>query len=149
MKIDIYTDGSCKPSNPGPGGYAYIMYINDIRSFTYHARIDYTTNQRMELTAVIEGLIFVKKTYDLHQKLEIVILTDSNYVLKGSTEWIHKWRINNWYSSTGKCISNLDLWHIMNNLLLEFGSMLMFKKVKAHSTNKINNEVDLLAKGIY
>jgi len=115
--LKIYTDGGCS-GNPGPGGWAYVMVLDTfqgdrILAEQWGAEKD-TTNNRMELTAVIESLLALKTMNDVpHQ---ITIYTDSQYVQKGITEWIHKWKQNAWRTSDKKPVKNKDLWTALDSL---------------------------------
>ena len=133
--IKIYTDGACS-GNPGPGGWG--VFIENSGNVTeLSGRDENTTNNRMELTAPIMALKKIKK------KTEITIYTDSRYVRDGITDWINKWKLNNWKSSNRKPVKNKDLWIKLDNLCQEH--KINWKWVKAHAGNKYNNLVDKLA----
>jgi len=134
--IKIYTDGSCL-SNPGKGGWAGIILINNKKIEISGAKKD-TTNNQMELLAPIESLKKIPKG----SKVEI--FTDSKYVKLGITEWINKWKKNNWKTSNKKKVKNIDLWKKLDDLCAKFE--IKWTWVKSHSDNQFNNEVDLLAK---
>jgi len=134
--IKIYTDGSCL-SNPGKGGWAGIILINNKKIEISGAKKD-TTNNQMELLAPIESLKKIPKG----SKVEI--FTDSKYVKLGITEWINKWKKNNWKTSNKKTVKNIDLWKKLDDLCAKFE--IKWTWVKSHSDNQFNNEVDLLAK---
>ena len=127
----IYTDGSCL-NNPGPGGWGFIL-IGDEYDDEVSGGEKYTTNNRMELTAVIEAIKYVKT--DQH----IDIYSDSQYVVKGITEWVDSWVKKNW-----KKVKNVDLWRELHSLNSEYD--ISWNWVKAHSTNEYNNRVDLIAR---
>ena len=134
----IYTDGACL-GNPGEGGWAGIIY----NSKENHKRIvagseQYTTNNRMELVAVIESL----KSISFNTNVKVY--SDSKYVLEGITKWIHNWKKNYWMSSNKKEIKNIDLWKQLNDLVERFN--ISWEWVKGHSDDKNNNEVDKLAR---
>ena len=135
MKLKIYTDGACS-GNPGKGGWAAIILNGTNQSSISGSEIN-TTNNRMELTAPIMALKKIKK------KAEITIFTDSKYVKDGITDWIKKWKINNWKSSNKKPVKNKDLWIKLDNACLKHN--VTWKWVKAHAGNKYNNLVDELA----
>lgn len=140
---EIYTDGSCL-GNPGVGGWAFLHAREDGISSQFGNMYN-TTNNVMELTAVIEALKYVQTE---HIKL-VVIITDSNYVKQGITVWSIKWVKNNWIGSTGTTIKNVELWQElvqMKNTLEEQGIEIQWKWVKAHNVNKYNNMVDKLAR---
>ena len=134
--IKVYTDGSCL-ENPGKGGWAAII-INDSGRIEIKGSKENTTNNQMELTAPIMAL---KK---IPQGSKVQIFTDSKYVKSGITEWIHNWKKNGWKTANKKEVSNKELWTELDLLNSEFE--ISWNWVKAHSTNDLNNEVDLLAK---
>ena len=135
MKIKIYTDGACS-GNPGKGGWAAII-LDDFNQSSISGSEINTTNNRMELMAPIMALKKIKK------KSEITIFTDSKYVKDGITDWIKKWKINNWKNSNKKPVKNKDLWIKLDNACLKH--KVTWKWVKAHASNKYNNHVDELA----
>ena len=135
----MYTDGACK-GNPGIGGWGvYVLRENDeidLNGFDIN-----TTNNKMELTAVIEGL----KT--LQNKSEVTIVTDSQYVKNGINQWIHKWKKNGWKTASKKPVKNKDLWKQLDYLVGEH--MCNWEWVRGHSGDPGNERADLLAnKGI-
>tara|TARA_B100000963_G_C22639153_1_gene679385 strand:- start:7357 stop:7782 length:426 start_codon:yes stop_codon:yes gene_type:complete len=136
MKFKIYTDGACS-GNPGKGGWAAIILDSNSKQSSISGNENNTTNNRMELLAPIMALKKIKK------KSEITILTDSRYVKDGITEWIKKWKTNNWKSSNKKPVKNKDLWVKLDNLCKNH--KVNWKWVKAHAGNKFNNLVDKLA----
>ena len=135
MKLKIYTDGACS-GNPGKGGWAAIILDGNHQS-NFSGSEKNTTNNRMELTAPIMALKKIKK------KSEITIYTDSKYVKDGITEWIKKWKLNNWKSANKKPVKNKDLWIKLDNSCQKH--KVNWKWVKAHAGNKFNNLVDELA----
>ena len=135
MKLKIYTDGACS-GNPGKGGWAAII-LEDSNQSNISGSENNTTNNRMELMAPIMALKKIKK------KSEITIFTDSKYVKDGITDWIKKWKVNNWKSSNKKSVKNKDLWIKLDNACLKH--KITWKWVKAHASNKYNNLVDELA----
>ena len=134
--IKIYTDGSCI-GNPGKGGWAAIV-INDGKKTQIKGSKKNTTNNQMELMAAIEAL---KK---IPEGQEIQIYTDSKYVKQGITEWIHNWKKNGWKTANKQKVKNKELWTELDLLTNEFD--IKWSWVKAHSTDKLNNEVDLIAR---
>ena len=134
--IKIYTDGSCL-ENPGDGGWAAIIIIGQQKKII-SGNQENTTNNRMELLAPIEALKTLKK------KSKVEIITDSKYVKLGITEWIHNWKMNGWQTSNRKEVKNIDLWKQLDSLVKDFDTK--WSWVKGHSTDLLNNEVDLLAK---
>ena len=140
--IKIYTDGACS-GNPGPGGWGYVIIENG-KLHSSHGNESLTTNNRMELTAAIKALESSRKDESLH------LYTDSAYLQKGITEWIVKWKKNNWITSSKKPVSNKDLWKKIDQLNLEHDIKWIW--VKAHQTDNsddsfYNNMADELATG--
>tara|TARA_B100000780_G_C20668448_1_gene266056 strand:+ start:29 stop:466 length:438 start_codon:yes stop_codon:yes gene_type:complete len=134
--IRIYTDGACK-GNPGPGGWGVLIINDSIKKEIYGGEAE-TTNNRMELSAVIEAL----KSVD-GLACPITIFTDSKYVLKGMSEWIKKWKINNWISSNKKPVKNKDLWLTLDSLASLYKIDWIW--VKGHSGHPENDRADFLA----
>ena len=135
MKIKIYTDGACS-GNPGKGGWGALIQENDDETKISGSAMN-TTNNRMELTAVIKALEFYEKPR------EIEIFTDSKYVMQGITEWIKNWKNNQWKTSQKKDVKNKDLW-----LLLDLASEkhnIEWNWVKGHAGNYGNEIADKLA----
>ncbi len=135
MKLKIYTDGACS-GNPGKGGWAAIILDGNNQSQISGSE-NKTTNNRMELMAAIMALKKIKKESD------ITIYTDSRYVKDGITEWIKKWKINNWKSANKKPVKNKDLWIKLDNSCQKHN--INWKWIKAHAGNKFNNLADKLA----
>ena len=135
MKLKIYTDGACS-GNPGKGGWAAIILDGSNQS-NISGSENNTTNNRMELMAPIMALKKIKK------KSEITIFTDSKYVKDGITDWIKKWKVNNWKSSNKKPVKSKDLGCKLDNVCLKH--KVTWKRVKAHAGYKYNNLVDELA----
>lgn len=137
-KITLYTDGSCI-GNPGPGGYAYILIYGDIKKeFSgYEAE---TTNNRMELRAVINGLNQLKEPCD------VTIYTDSAYVLNAfEQDWITNWQLKGWRTANNKDVLNKDLWLKLLDAMERH--KVSWVKVKGHADNELNNRCDILARG--
>ncbi len=134
--IKIYTDGSCL-ENPGNGGWAAII-IDDGKKTKIKGSKKNTTNNQMELLAPIEALKKIPKG----SKIEI--FTDSKYVKSGITEWIHNWKKNGWKTADKQQVKNKELWEELDLLNNEFE--ISWNWVKAHSADKLNNEVDLIAR---
>jgi len=134
--IKIYTDGSCL-KNPGNGGWAAIININDeIKKIS--GSVKDTTNNKMELMAPIKALQEIK------EQQPIEIYTDSQYVKLGITDWVHKWINNNWLTSKKEPVKNKELWTQLYEL--NKSREIKWIWVKAHAGNTLNEEVDLLAK---
>ena len=134
--IKIYTDGSCL-NNPGNGGWAAIININDeVKKIS--GSVKDTTNNKMELMAPIKAL------QKIDEKQPIEIYTDSQYVRLGITDWVHKWIKNNWKTSKKEPVKNKELWIQLYELTSTYDIKWIW--VKAHAGNILNEEVDLLAK---
>ena len=134
--IKIYTDGSCI-QNPGNGGWAAIMLINNEKKAISGFKKN-TTNNQMELMAAIEAL----KKIPIGE--EVQIYTDSKYVKVGITEWIEKWSQNNWKTSSKKKVKNLELWKELSSISKKHKIKWLW--IKGHAGDPINEEVDALAK---
>ena len=134
--IKIYTDGSCL-ENPGNGGWAAII-IDDGKKTQIKGSKKNTTNNQMELLAPIEALKKIPKGS------EVQIFTDSKYVKSGITEWIHNWKKNGWKTADKQPVKNKELWEELDLLANQFE--ISWNWVKAHSTDKLNIEVDLIAR---
>ena len=133
--IKIYTDGACK-GNPGVGGWGAII-MQDEKNIELFGGENETTNNRMELMAVIMAL------KEISSNLELTIYTDSTYVLKGISEWIKNWKVNNWRSSSKKPVKNKDLWIELDEAV---GSRkINWEWVKGHAGNEGNEKADELA----
>ena len=134
--IKVYTDGSCL-ENPGNGGWAAII-IDDGKKTQIKGSKKNTTNNQMELMAPIEALKKIPKGSNVQ------IFTDSKYVKSGITEWIHNWKKNGWKTANKQKVKNKDLWVELDLLSSQFD--IKWSWVKAHSIDKLNNEVDLIAR---
>jgi ribonuclease HI len=134
--IKIYTDGSCI-GNPGSGGWAAIIFLND-KKIKIKGKKKNTTNNQMELMAPIKAL----KKIPAGEKVQI--FTDSKYVKMGITEWIKSWKKNNWKTSNKKKVKNKDLWKELDYLSEKH--QIKWLWVKGHSGDATNEEVDQLAR---
>lgn len=136
-KVDMYTDGACS-YNPGPGGYGIVLIYNGIEK-QFSGFNESTTNNRMEITAVIEGLKKLKEPCD------VTIYTDSAYTMNAfDLGWLDDWQAKGWKNSQKKDVLNKDLWQ---ELLQEMSRhTISWVKVKGHSDNKYNNICDKLAR---
>jgi len=134
-KVVIFTDGACR-GNPGPGGWGVILsYASKQKTLKgFEAE---TTNNRMELTAAIEGLRALSRSCDVD------LNTDSKYVLQGINEWIDNWKANGWKTSTKKPVKNVDLWKQLDKQVLRH--RISWNWVKGHSGIEGNEEADRLA----
>ncbi len=135
-RIIIYTDGACS-GNPGKGGWGAILKYGDhTKEISGYAEL--TTNNKMELQAVIEALKLIKKDYDIE------IFTDSSYVKDGITKWINTWKLNNWKTSKKEPVKNKELWLELDELRQKYN--INWNWVKGHADDEINNRVDELAR---
>lgn len=140
-KIEIYTDGSSL-GNPGPGGWGTVVVENEKIVFELGGFDKNTTNNKMEIKAVIEALRYVNKNY---KGLEVSIVADSNYVLLGITEWIHNWQRNGWKTAGKKPVLNQELWQELWQLKEDSTSKILWQKVKGHSGHIFNERADEIA----
>ena len=136
MKYKIYTDGACS-GNPGPGGWAAIIIVNNEVKNVFSGSEKNTTNNQMELMAPIEAIQKFKK------KSEISIFTDSTYVKNGITTWIDQWEKNGWKTVSKKPVKNKELWKKLKNLSSKHSIRWIW--VKGHAQDKYNNLVDEIA----
>ena len=134
-KVQIFTDGACK-GNPGPGGWGAILRFQDNEK-EINGYKPLTTNNIMELMAVIESLKAISKPF------EIVITTDSKYVKNGITSWIHNWKKNGWKTAAKKPVKNKELWIELDHLIQKHS--VSWKWVKGHSGHIENERADELA----
>ena len=134
--IKIYTDGSCL-GNPGNGGWAASIIEDKKKTHIKGSKKD-TTNNQMELLAPIKALKKIPK------RSNVQIFTDSKYVKSGITEWIHNWKKNGWKTANKRPVKNKELWHELDIMTSEFE--IKWSWVKGHSKDKLNNEVDLIAR---
>ena len=136
-KVIIYTDGACS-GNPGPGGWGAILMYKGVKKEISGGSKD-TTNNIMEVTAVIEGLKMLK------YRCEVEIYSDSNYVVNAFNQgWIYNWIKKGWKTSGGEDVKNKELWEELLNLIKMHN--VKFIKVKGHSDNEYNNRCDELAR---
>ena len=135
QKVEIYTDGACK-GNPGPGGWGAILRYGDRERELFGAEA-HTTNNRMELTAVIRAL------EALTRRVEVVVHTDSQYVQKGISEWLPAWKARGWKTADRKPVSNVDLWQRLDALAAEH--RIDWRWVRGHAGHPENERADALA----
>ena len=133
--VEMYTDGACR-GNPGLGGWGVLLRYDGVEK-TLHGGELMSTNNKMELTAVIRGLQALNKTCD------VVITTDSKYVLTGVTEWILDWKKRNWRTASKKPVLNVELWKELDELVA--GHAIEWVWVKGHSGHAENEIADQLA----
>lgn len=135
-KVTIYTDGACS-GNPGPGGWGAILMYNETSKEISGASKD-TTNNIMEITAVLEALKLLK------EECEVKIYSDSAYVVNAFNQgWIYNWKKNNWKTASKDSVKNKELWEELYSLVQKH--KVEFIKVKGHSDNEYNNRCDFLA----
>ena len=134
-KVQLITDGACL-GNPGPGGWAAILLHGDNRKELYGCE-KHTTNNRMELTAAIEGL------RALRERCEVEVVTDSEYLKNGITTWIANWKRRNWLTTEKKPVVNRDLWEELD--LLADKHEIQWSWTKGHASHSDNNRCDELA----
>jgi len=138
--IYIYTDGACS-GNPGPGGYAALIIYGDLEE-KISGYDPETTNNRMEMMAVIKALNSIKGR--INEDTIVKIISDSDYVVKGLQEWLPGWKKRGWKTADRKAVKNQDLWKELDSLVSEFRIELI--KVKGHSGDVYNERVDSLAR---
>ena len=137
-EVTIYTDGACS-GNPGPGGWGAILMYEDIKKEISGAQAN-TTNNIMEITAVLEALKLLKV------ECSVKVYSDSAYVVNAFNQgWIENWKKNNWRTSGKDPVKNKELWEELDRLTQKH--KVEFIKVKGHSDNKYNNRCDALATG--
>jgi ribonuclease HI len=134
--VEIFTDGACS-GNPGTGGYGAILRYGSKTKEIFGGELR-TTNNRMELTAVIEALRLIKRP------CKIRVVSDSNYVVKGMTQWLPRWIRRDWLNSNKKPVLNRDLWEEL--LKLTEPHKVEWKWIKGHAGNKENERCDELAR---
>ncbi|MBS0427246.1 MAG: ribonuclease HI [Proteobacteria bacterium] len=140
-EVTIYTDGACK-GNPGPGGWGAWLKSGPTEKELFGGELN-TTNNRMELTAVIEGLAALKRP------CKVVLYLDSQYVRQGITEWIRGWKAKGWITSTKQPVKNVELWKRLDELVQNGGHQIEWRWVKGHSGDPGNEKADALAnKGV-
>ena len=133
--VIIYTDGACR-GNPGPGGWGVLIKYKEHSKEMYGGDAS-TTNNKMELTAAIEALKEIK------EPCEIILYTDSKYVLQGIEEWIYNWKKRGWRGANKKPVKNIDLWKKLDELRDEHN--IKWNWVKGHSGDPGNETADMLA----
>lgn len=135
-EVKLYTDGACS-GNPGPGGYGAILIYNGVEKEISGAEKE-TTNNKMEIMAVLEGLKMLK------EPCSVTIYSDSAYVVNSINQgWIYGWKKNNWRKKDKSVVKNIELWEEMLRLMSVH--KVKFIKVKGHSDNEYNNRCDNLA----
>ena len=136
-QVVIYTDGACK-GNPGPGGWGVLLQAGPHVKELFGGELG-TTNNRMELSAVIEALRALKRPCD------VTLFLDSEYVRKGITEWIHGWKAKGWKTAAKQPVKNADLWQQLDALVQGAGHRIEWRWVKGHAGDPGNERADALA----
>lgn len=151
MAVRLFTDGACS-ENPGPGGWAVVIESSDGAVEDVISGYDIeTTNNKMELTAVIQAYkkVLDLKVYDLRDETEYEIVSDSAYVVNAVThDWISRWSMNGWKNSKGEKVKNIGLWNeflTLHKMAKSAKLSVKFKKVKGHSGNPLNEVADKVA----
>jgi ribonuclease HI len=134
----LYTDGACL-GNPGVGGWGAVVYFTDGSVYEVGGTVPETTNNRMELQAAIEALQIFRAC---GQNEPVTLYTDSEYVIKGITQWIKGWKLKNWKTSQGKAVLNQDLWKNLDQLN---DAKIQWQHVRGHSGNVGNERCDAIA----
>jgi ribonuclease HI len=144
---DLYTDGACS-GNPGPGGWGTVAYYDDGSCHELGGRDRATTNNRMEMQAAISALEFFAGT---NQTQQCVLYTDSEYLIKGITQWMKGWKKKGWKTAAGKDVLNKDLWEILDVLDRQVQAQtkvpVSWQHVRGHSGNVGNERCDTIARG--
>jgi ribonuclease HI len=134
-KVEIFTDGACK-GNPGRGGWGALMVADGHKKEMFGGELN-TTNNRMELKAVIEALTALKRP------CEVIVHTDSQYVQKGISEWIHGWKARGWKTAAKEPVKNVDLWQALD--AAQATHRIEWRWVKGHAGHDGNERADALA----
>ena len=137
-RIEIYTDGACK-GNPGPGGWGVLLRADNGHEKELFGGETQTTNNRMELMAVIQAFQALKRP------CRVALYLDSEYVRKGITEWIHGWKAKGWRTASKQPVKNADLWQVLDALVHQGGHEIEWHWVKGHAGHVDNERADALA----
>ena len=135
--VEIYTDGACK-GNPGPGGWGVLLKSGGAEKELFGGERE-TTNNRMEMLAVITALESLKRP------CHVVLHADSQYVLKGITEWLAGWKARGWKTAAKQPVKNVDLWQRLGALVAGAGHRIEWRWVKGHDGDPGNERADALA----
>jgi ribonuclease HI len=135
--IDIYTDGACK-GNPGPGGWGVLLKSKTSQKELFGGEL-LTTNNRMEMMAVIEALSALKRP------CQVTLHVDSQYVLKGMTEWLAGWKARGWKTAAKQAVKNVDLWQRLDALVSNSEHKIEWRWVRGHDGDPGNEAADALA----
>lgn len=134
----VHCDGSCL-GNPGPGGVGIVILKDEVLQAELSFGEKYTTNNQMELTAIIAAISYIRTEYNYEGTIEIY--TDSKYVVQGMSSWRHNWKKKNWKTSKGKPVENLELWKMLD----EIGNECTYTHEYGHSGNVYNEMANDLA----
>jgi ribonuclease HI len=135
--VEIYTDGACK-GNPGPGGWGVLLKAGGTEKELFGGELG-TTNNRMELTAVIRALEALKRP------CRVTLYLDSQYVLKGITEWLPGWKAKGWRTAARQPVKNVELWQALDALVSQGGHTIDWRWVRGHNGDPGNERADALA----
>ena len=135
--VEIYTDGACK-GNPGPGGWGVLLKAGGTERELFGGELG-TTNNRMEMTAVIRALEALKRP------CAVTLFLDSQYVLKGITEWLPGWKAKGWRTAAKQPVKNVDLWQALDQLVSEGGHKIDWRWVRGHNGDPGNERANALA----
>ena len=136
-EVEIYTDGACK-GNPGPGGWGVLLKGGGTEKELFGGELG-TTNNRMELLAVIRALEALKRP------CQVTLYLDSQYVLKGITEWLPGWKAKGWRTAAKQPVKNVDLWQALDALVSQGGHQIDWRWVRGHTGDAGNERADTLA----
>ena len=136
-EVEIYTDGACK-GNPGPGGWGVLLKGGGAEKELFGGELG-TTNNRMELLAVIRALEALKRP------CQVTLYLDSQYVLKGITEWLPGWKAKGWRTAAKQPVKNVDLWQALDALVSQGGHKIDWRWVRGHTGDAGNERADTLA----
>jgi len=139
--IEIYTDGACYP-NPGIGGWAFIILNDGVEVGRHSGGSANATNNTMELTAALKALQWIREYPGHGKEIEIVIYTDSQYLIQGITKWIKGWQARQWTTRQHEPVKNKDLWQSIAHLI---SKQVKWKWVRGHNENRYNEIVDVMA----
>jgi len=137
-QVVIYTDGACK-GNPGPGGWGALLRSADGSEKELFGGEAQTTNNRMEMMAVLQALQVLKRP------CKVVLHVDSQYVLKGMTEWLPGWKAKGWKTASKQPVKNVDLWQALDHTVASSGHTITWRWVKGHAGDPGNERADALA----
>ena len=135
--VEIYTDGACK-GNPGPGGWGVLLISGGVEKELFGGERE-TTNNRMEMMAVIQALEALKRP------CHVILHADSQYVLKGINEWLAGWKARGWKTASKQPVKNVDLWQRLDALLSQTEHRIEWRWVKGHDGDPGNERADALA----